>query len=96
MAEAWPTEAMSTAAVEAAAKSHYENMLKAHPGAEWLVWEDVHPVEKRNFKESILPLIWAALQALPDPRAAAWDEGFNNDYEGDGWPPNPYREATDE
>lgn len=23
--------------------------------------------------------------------AKAWDEGFNSDYEGDGWPPNPYR-----
>jgi hypothetical protein len=27
-------------------------------------------------------------------KAEAWDEGFASDYEGDGWPPNPYREAT--
>ena len=28
---------------------------------------------------------------LAGERAKAWQEGFDCDYEGDGWPPNPYR-----
>jgi hypothetical protein len=31
---------------------------------------------------------------LAEMRAEAWDEGFGSDYEGDGWPPNPYRGGT--
>ncbi len=37
----------------------------------------------------------AALQSLLDAeRAKAWKEGFDSDYEGDGWPPNPYERTT--
>lgn len=36
-----------------------------------------------------------ATEALAQVKADAWDEGFQSDYEGDGWPPNPYRIARE-
>jgi hypothetical protein len=80
-AEAWPTEAIATAAVEAAARKTYEDGIaeqaKVYPaGVEFTSWDGLGPVGKLQVRQAILPHVWAALQALPDPRREAWAEGF--------------------
>lgn len=95
MAEAWPREADATVAVEAAARKTYEDGMAARAevypeGTQFTPWDDLGPVGKLEVRNAVLPIVWAALAALPDPRHEAWAEGFNCDYEGDGWPPNPY------
>lgn len=76
-AEAWPTEEMATRAVEAAARKVYEGQ-EPEPGL--LPWEKVPPLAKNQIKNAVLPLVWAALTDLPDPRYAAWEEGLASAY----------------
>jgi len=91
--EAWPTEDLATKAVDAAARSEYERV--AEPGS--MPWEDVPATIKLALRQHCLPIVWAALQNLPDPRYAAWEEGraagssdtaFES--EGYGTPPPTY------
>lgn len=106
--EAWPTEGMATKAVEAAAQQLHariqEIRAKAFPnGVAMESWADASPVDKNNRRQDVLPLVWAALEALPDPRHGAWNEGHYSGYaeavsdEGGDTPPgvsfeNPYPE----
>ena len=96
----WPRESDATVAVEAAAKRAYDDWRASH-NAHTPEWEDLGPVHQLRFREGVLPLVWAALEALPDPRREAWEEGRQAvyDIENDGWAPlnpervprNPYR-----
>jgi len=63
----------ATLAVEAAAKADYEAI--AEPGS--MPWEDVPPTIKLALRKRVLPLVWAALGALPDQRRTAWAEGYD-------------------
>lgn len=77
-------EAEATIAVEAAAKHVYEQNREA--AAESLrrsgvlptapPWDKLDPLAKREFKEAVLPIVWTALEALPDRSRGLWLEGF--------------------
>lgn len=71
MTEQWPTEAMATAALDAAAKKVYE-INNPNALATW----DEAPIEVKNVvRQALLSVVWAALAALPDPRRGAWFAG---------------------
>lgn len=74
--EAWPTEEAATVAVDVAARKVFEAQRPDIPGVPQVEWEHLSPTVKLGIRESVLPIIWAALAALPDPRYAAWIEGF--------------------
>ena len=73
-----PTEHEGTVAVDAAAKVMYaRNIAAMEPIVEQLRaqgqqvdltrdWDDLGPLEKNNYREMALPVVWAALEALPD------------------------------
>lgn len=97
MAETWPTEAAATAAVDAAAAAAHklgrDALLETLPpstAARLPKWEDELPPVKMQWRQRVLPIVWAALEALPDPRHTAWLEGLycglRRGYEDD----NPY------
>lgn len=94
--EAWPTEDLATKAVDKAARTAYERSV-ANYAAEVPDWDDLPATTKLDIRQSVLPLVWAALTGLPDPRYAAWEEGraagssdtaFES--EGFGTPPPSY------
>lgn len=70
-AEQWPTEAAATAAVEALAEKLFSGQ---RPGQSWA---DADPLVKHHIRESVLPLVWDVINVLPDPRHAAWEEGWS-------------------
>lgn len=85
-AEAWPTEDAATKAVDAAARKAYEDRVarlrrripekvqaELGPRTEWV---DLPPEIALDWREQVLPIVWAALEALPDPRRAAWELGY--------------------
>lgn len=69
--EPWPTEDLATKAVDAAAKDLFE---RSNPQAR-TSWADLDPGVKLEIRSAVLPIVWAALTNLPDPRYAAWEEG---------------------
>ena len=81
MAENWPTEAAATAAVEAAAKKVYEDgrlaSERTHGPGLIRPWDELPAIGKQQIKQQVLPIVWAALQSLPDPRYYAWQEGYS-------------------
>lgn len=98
-AEAWPTEDAATKAVDAAARAAYEAGVKARrevfpPSATFPEFDELSANEKVTVKNGVLPWVWAALEALPDPRHGAWVEGLycslRHGYEDD----NPYPEPS--
>lgn len=97
-----PTEHEATVAVEAAARVAWDRQRAEaeRAGVPTLGdWEDIGALNQNYYREVVLPLVWAALEALPDRRAAAWDEGveagFDARAEQDSsiFGRNPYREA---
>lgn len=77
----WPTEDMATKALEAAARKLYNDQASEDPGSP--SYDELSPVSKNEIKVALLPAVWAALEALPDPRHVAWTEGHAAGY-GDG------------
>ena len=73
--EAWPTEHLATRAVDAAARKAFERYRASAEATKDLDWEDLAPTTHLRFREVVLPVAWAALTSLPDPRYAAWLEG---------------------
>jgi hypothetical protein len=68
-------------AVDAAARAAYDEQVKAarpaYPaGVKFAEWENLDPNMKLQVRESVLPIVWAALSALPDPRRVAWEQGY--------------------
>lgn len=83
-AEKWPTEAAATAAVDVAARKAHEIELTRvrgliPPTQHHLLpeWEQLGSMDQLALRERVLPLVWAALEALPDPRFGAWQAGKN-------------------
>jgi len=83
----WPTSAAATAALKAAARKAYEN-----PDPEFPDYDDLPEPVRRQVEEDLLPLIWAALQAVSDPRYAAWEQGYSKGSSAiwNGETTNPY------
>lgn len=72
MSADWPREGDATVALEAAARKVYESSRQPSDPA----WRDLLPGSQNAIKSSLLPIVWAALDALPDPRRGAWLEGY--------------------
>lgn len=54
-----PMEHEGTVALEAACKKWWSDSYE-------IPWETVDPIVKQGIKENFLPMIWAALEALPE------------------------------
>lgn len=75
-AEAWPTEAAATAAVDAAARKLWDmQRVMLPPSMGDMVYADLAPMRKNDLRRAVLDVVWAALYSLPDPRYIAWEEG---------------------
>jgi hypothetical protein len=85
----WPTDEARTAAVEAAGEALFESLANDEAKGSW---STLQPIVKHYFRDKVLPIVEAGLQALPDPRKTAWLEGLycglRQGYEDD----NPYEE----
>ena len=81
-AEAWPTEAAATKAVDAAARRAFEDSRRETaeatgiPLERYADWDDIGKVVQRQWRERVLSTVWAALSSLPDPRHTAWTLGY--------------------
>lgn len=67
-----PTEQESTVAVDAAARTLYASTGFPQTAP---AFDDLDPLAQNRIRETVLPLVWAALQALPDRRAEGWENG---------------------
>lgn len=86
------SEYEATIAVEAAACKVYEANREA--AAESLRrsgilptaphWEKLSPLAQNEFRNAVLPVVWAALEALPDNRRDVWLAGYDNGSRSDG------------
>lgn len=72
-----------TKAVEAAAQRCFElsreeisSILPPKTAARLPQWDEVRPVEKLQWRQKVLPLVEAALNALPNRDRGLWLEGF--------------------
>lgn len=77
------SESEATAAVEAAARKVYEENAKGYNATMERVglpgqpsWDDANPLTKNQYREAVLPIVWAALEALPDRSRGLWLEGY--------------------
>jgi hypothetical protein len=90
-AESWPTEDAATGAVDAAARDAWTRFAATKswdgnpPG-----FDDLDATVQLQFREVVLPAVWAALTALPDPRYAAWEQGRTAGEIFQGIAENPY------
>lgn len=82
MTEAWPTEAAATAAVEAVARKAFEDARTETaeatkiPIERYADWEHAGAVVQLQWRQRVLPLVWATIEALPDPRYLVFEEGY--------------------
>lgn len=72
-----------TKAVEAAAQRAFEisreevsAILPPNTAARLPQWDEVRPVEKLQWRQRVLPLVQAAIDALPDRERGLWLEGY--------------------
>lgn len=72
----------ATLAVDAAAQAVFAASRKAvfdtlppETAARLADWDGIGPVQQLEWRQQVLPLVWAALGALPDQRHTAWLEG---------------------
>lgn len=92
-AEPWPTEDAATKAVDAAARDAYERYRRTLAPREAPEFDELEANVRLHFREVVLPTVWAALTALPDPRYAAFEQGAASvEYAGGGvtYGDNPY------
>lgn len=69
----------ATEAVEAAARKAFEegrreaaNLLPVPVADRLDQWDELSPLLKRQWGELVMPIVWAALEAVPDQRHEAW------------------------
>lgn len=101
--KSWPTEDLATKAVDTAARAAFEfqrvESAKSTgiPAERYSDWDGIGRVVQLQWRQQVLPIVWAALTDLPDPRYAAFEEGraagssdtaFES--EGYGTPPSSY------
>lgn len=72
-----------TRAVEAAAQKAFEisraevaDILPPKTAANLPHWDQVRPVEKLQWRQKVLPLVEAAVGALPNRERGLWLEGY--------------------
>lgn len=71
-----PTEHEYTVATHAAAEASYERYRRTHPEVTLPPWGELEKGNrlKHTFLENALPLVDAAISAIPDRRSDAWVE----------------------
>lgn len=72
-----PTEQEGTVAVDAAARTAWDLQRKAAEAAGVPTagpWENLGPLDQNYYREAVLPLVWAALEALPDRRESVLEQ----------------------
>ena len=76
-------ESDATMAVEAAARKVYEANAEGYDATMARVglpgqpsWEDANPLTKNQYREAVLPIVWATLEAIPDRSRGLWLEGY--------------------
>lgn len=80
------SEYEATIAVEAAARKVWETNSEGYnatmeraglPPA--LAWDDpnMNPLTKNEYRNAVLPIVWATLEALPDHRRDIWLAGYD-------------------
>lgn len=83
-----------TAMVDAAAKGHYVRALNPEVAQRMSVtvpeWDELPPLEKNRWREAVMMVVWDAVAAMPDPRYAAWSEGYIAADNGLNESTNPY------
>lgn len=97
-----------TAPVEAAARAAFDkvrndtlSILPPTAASRLAEWEQIGPVQQNVWRTQVLPLVQAAVEAVPDGRWAAWEEGLASaDYsfeDGDVYATcdNPYPSPLD-
>lgn len=77
-----PTEHEYTVATHAAAEAAYERYRRTHPEVTLPPWSEVppHPLQ-HTFLENVLPIVDAAISAVPDRAAPAYRAGMENAYD---------------
>lgn len=92
----YTSETVLTIAVTAAAKaSHHlgneslRDTLPPSAFARLSEWDDIGPLVQNQWRAMVLPIVLAALDAVPDPRYAAWEEGYAASFV-DASATNPY------
>lgn len=70
-----PTEHEATVAVDAAARALWAS-VNAQMQLPLPPFDQLSPLEQNHFREDALPLVWAALGALPDRRREGWETGL--------------------
>lgn len=72
-----PTEHEGTVAVDAAARTMFAaardraGSIRAGAHSRHIEWDDLEPLRRNQWLEAALPIVWAALEALPDRAIAA-------------------------
>lgn len=76
-------ESDATLAVASAAKSVYETNRAASAETfrrsglpEQKSWEELDPLTQNTFRNAVLPIVWATLEAIPDRDRGLWLEGY--------------------
>lgn len=83
----------ATLAVDAAAQAAYErlgNDMLQRNGEKVTPWAETNALLKHRWRSEVLPMVWAALGALPDQRHAAFEEGWAH-----AWTPLSPRDLND-
>ena len=81
------SEASLTKAVTAAARQQFEEGWKQAAQAltvsgnfdaadKLAQWDDISLHQQNQWRQLVLPIVWAATQALPDERRGLWLEGY--------------------
>lgn len=87
------SEHVLTLAVDAAARVVHEK-ARAEAGGETPPWEGLSKPEQLPYRWHVLSVVTAAIEAIPDPRFAAWEEGFAAAWRvDDNENPYPYEPA---
>lgn len=81
------SERALTKAVTAAARQQFEegwkqaaqslvNSGKTEEAEKLSQWDDIPLFQQNQWRQLVLPIVWAATQALPDERRGLWLEGY--------------------
>lgn len=79
---AWTDDQITVATYAAAEHAYNEQVKQAREilppaaGAALPTWDEVDQGVKNGIVDAVIPIVWAVLTALPEPRYGAWVEGF--------------------
>lgn len=77
-----PTEQEYTAATHAAAQAVWAQQRATMRPEGFILpeWDDLPVADKRPVLEAVLPIVNAAISAIPDRSLAAWERGYIDHY----------------